>query len=161
LPYHARELEWERGKSITPLLDELDRSISIRFKDSTGNNFHWTNVADWYPKTEGVSEERLSYTFLALTIQAGLRLYVKENLDGNQALIAEKYSCPLLDCSLRPAKRLHTENVPAAPHQPGISDLAGHAESRPSDGAFITRARIKSKPEVSRIPGDRLVSLPM
>lgn len=69
---YAKEFERTEGQSLTKLLDELDRVNTIIFSD---NGTHWTNRrgrVNW----SSLFEENGGCTFLALAIQAGLRLYV-------------------------------------------------------------------------------------
>lgn len=100
--HYARDLERERGQPITTLLDELDRSVGVQFKQCTGSDFHWSNATEWSLNKGPVYEELESCTFLALTIEAGLRLYVKEKLDCNKSVISGKRGRPLLEHALRP-----------------------------------------------------------
>jgi hypothetical protein len=88
---YAKDFERTEAQSLASLLDELDRVNTNRTKRA---HIHWTNQR----KTD------FSCTFLALAIQAGLRLYVKEKVELNKALITEKRGRPLLDYACRPER---------------------------------------------------------
>jgi hypothetical protein len=92
--YYARDYERTEAQSITVLLDELDRDNKTRTRYS---EFHWVNNG------RSISTEDLECTFLALTIEAGLRIYVKEKLELNKMLISQKQGRPLLDYACRPS----------------------------------------------------------
>jgi hypothetical protein len=90
--YYARDYERTEAQSVAVLLDELDRVNTIR---TNGSHVHWVN------KKRFSYEEYDNCTFLALTIEAGLRIYVKEKLESNKMLITEKGGRPLLDYACR------------------------------------------------------------
>lgn len=94
--YYAKDYERTEDQSIAVLLDELDRVNTIRTK---GSHIHWAN------KGRSLETELNGCTFLALTIQAGLRIYVKEKLELNKMLITQKCGRPLLDYACKPNLR--------------------------------------------------------
>jgi hypothetical protein len=105
--YYAQEIERESGNSNIVFLDELDRVITVHAKDTKR---HWTNARD--PATPSETfQEYGQCTFLALTIQARLRLYVNEKLEANPGILEEKCGRPLLDYALRP-KRVTPAELP-------------------------------------------------
>jgi hypothetical protein len=91
---YARDYERTEAQSVAVLLDELDRVNTIR---TNGSHVHWVN------KRVSSYIEYENCTFLALTIEAGLRIYVKEKLESNKMLITEKRGRPLLDYACRPS----------------------------------------------------------
>ena len=91
--YYVRDYERTEAQSVAVLLDELDRVNTIR---TDGSHVLWVN------KKRFLSKEYNTCTFLALAIQAGLRIYVKEKLQSNKMLITEKGGRPLLDYACRP-----------------------------------------------------------
>jgi hypothetical protein len=91
--YYARDYERTEAQSVAVLLDELDRVNTIRTND--GSHVHWVN------KKRFAYREYHNCTFLALTIEAGLRIYVKEKLESNKMLITDKGGRPLLDYACR------------------------------------------------------------
>ena len=97
---YARDYERAKALSMEGLLDELDR---VNWAMTNGRRGHWTSLR---PKDAEVPfEEEQNFTFLALAIQAGLRLYVKKKLKADKTLITQKCGRPLLDYACRP-KRL-------------------------------------------------------
>ena len=88
---YVKDFERTEAQSLASLLDELDRVNTNRTKRT---HVHWTNQR----KTD------FSCTFLALAIRAGLRLYVKEKVELNKALITEKRGRPRLDYTCRPER---------------------------------------------------------
>jgi hypothetical protein len=90
--YYARDLERTEPRLTVQMLDELDRTNMVRFK-----GYHWSNIIE--KENSGCSD-----FFLALAIQAGLQVYVKEKLDANITLIRQKEGRPLLDYALRPRR---------------------------------------------------------
>ncbi|KUJ09979.1 uncharacterized protein LY89DRAFT_689860 [Mollisia scopiformis] len=92
---YAKDYERTEALSMTVLLDELDRVNTIR-AGGAGNHGHWTNN-----RKAGIPEYDRC-TFLALTVQMGLRRYVREKLESNKMLIAHKRGRPLLDYACRP-----------------------------------------------------------
>jgi hypothetical protein len=122
--YYARDLERKAGQSVTTLLNEMDRVISVHFKDR-----HWANARETPGVLGSSSEDQREIrhnvddiievqhnTFLALAIQAGLRIYVKEELDHNRALITQKRGRPYLDYTLRPSRIVHAQDIIVDPH---------------------------------------------
>jgi hypothetical protein len=95
--YYARDYERTEALSLAVLLDELDRVNTIRTNSS---HINWTN------KRRDILPEHNNCTFLALTIDAGLRIYVKEKLESNKMLITEKRGRPLLDYVCMPSPNL-------------------------------------------------------
>lgn len=69
---YAKDFERTEGQSLMKLLDELDRVNTIR---SNHPNTHWTNMRIVLMESAEI-EENGGRNFLALAIQAGLRLYV-------------------------------------------------------------------------------------
>ncbi|PMD42737.1 hypothetical protein L207DRAFT_553693 [Hyaloscypha variabilis F] len=107
---YARDYERIRARSLANLLDELDRVNIIMNKEQP---FHWTNLR--FSSNKGQDH----CTFLALAIQAGLRLYVNEKLEANKALVFQKQGRPLLDYACRPERLPATlsrqEDIPDPP----------------------------------------------
>lgn len=100
LLYYVRELERKTGRPSTTLLDELDRVNTIHAHDA---RVHWTNFRD-HPEDTEFFKEYGQCSFLALAIQARLRLYALEKLDADQGRLFEKRGRPLLDYALRPRR---------------------------------------------------------
>jgi hypothetical protein len=101
---YAKDFERTEGRSLANLLDEFDRVNTVR---CNGNGVHWTNERKQrHPRSgrEFLFEEHQSCTFPALAIQAGLRLYLNEELELNKALITQKRGRPLLDYACRPKR---------------------------------------------------------
>ena len=98
LMFYAHEVEIEQKAPQTVLLEQLDRIISDYAEDSMV--YHWTNARD-PPKGSNFDEYNYN-SFLALTIQNRLSLYVKQKLDKNLNLLRAKKGRPLLDYTLRP-----------------------------------------------------------
>jgi hypothetical protein len=98
---YAKDFERAEAQSLASLLDELDRVSIIRF-----NSDNWTSQRKQHVDRGGkwLLYEYGDCTFLALAIQAGLRVYVKEKLELNNTLIAQKRGCPLLDYACRPKR---------------------------------------------------------
>jgi hypothetical protein len=118
LLYYAREMERNSGISNIVLLDELDRVNTIHAENAKTHS-HWTNARD-SPTPSDSFQEYGQCTYLALSIQARLRLYVDEKLQANPGLLVEKRGRPLLDYALRP-KRV----TPAAlPYQQQYQDTS-------------------------------------
>jgi hypothetical protein len=127
--YYARDYERTEAQSVAVLLDELDRVNTIR---TNGSHVHWVNKKRFSPEDDN------NCTFLALTIDAGLRIYVKEKLESNKMLITEKRGRPLLDYACRAG--LEEETLPFTPemvrlllehgsdpnHPVGPTDKEGH-----------------------------------
>jgi hypothetical protein len=88
---YAKDFERSETRSLAGLLDELDRVNSQK----SNRRLHWTN---W--RIQG--REGRYCTFLALAVQAGLQLYVKEKLDLNNTFATKKRGHPLLDYACRP-----------------------------------------------------------
>ncbi|KAL9627313.1 MAG: hypothetical protein Q9164_007641, partial [Protoblastenia rupestris] len=98
LMFYAHEVEYERGKPPTQVLDELDRVISKYAEQDM--SYHWTNARD-LPSGPYFEEGNYS-SFLSLAIQARLRRYVSEKLDKQPSFLKQKKGRPLLDYALRP-----------------------------------------------------------
>ena len=111
--YYASKLERERGLSDVTLINALDHAASTyweRRKDVSelslyssspeSGVLHWTNLE--LDLRRRVSSERGEKTFLAKTVECGLRLYVTKILDAQPHLLREKRGRPLLDYALRP-----------------------------------------------------------
>ena len=112
--YYAAKLEREKGLSDVALIDALDQAASIyweRRNDVSGSSLlesssqesgvvHWTNLELDVKRRDG--SERRKKTFLAKTVECGLRLYVTQILDTQPQLLREKCGRPLLDYALRP-----------------------------------------------------------
>jgi hypothetical protein len=92
--YYAKDYERTEAQSLAVLLDELDRVNTIR---TNGTHVNWVNRRSFI-----LLREYDNCTFLALTVEAGLRIYVKEKLESNKMLITEKGGRPLLDYACRP-----------------------------------------------------------
>jgi hypothetical protein len=90
---YAKDYERTEARSMAVLLDELDRVNTI---GTGGSDVHWTNIR------KNHLDKSDSCTFLALTIQAGLRQYVREKLEMNKMLTTHKRGRPLLDYACRP-----------------------------------------------------------
>ncbi len=98
LMFYAHEFEIMQKTPQISLLDQLDRIISGYAENEMV--YHWTNARD---SPAGLYfEERNHNSFLALTIQNRLILYVKEKLDKTPNLLRNKKGRPLLDYALRP-----------------------------------------------------------
>ena len=96
--FYVHEVEIEQKAPQIRLLEQLDRVVS----DYADNDmdYHWTNARD---SPRGLYFDEYNYnSFLALTIQSRLVLYVKEKLDNNPNLLRAKRGRPLLDYALRP-----------------------------------------------------------
>ncbi|KAN0101586.1 hypothetical protein V8E51_012096 [Hyaloscypha variabilis] len=106
---YARDYERIRARSLANLLDELDRVNIMMTKERIS---HWTNLRSG-------SNKGHHCTFLAMAIQAGLRLYVNEKLEANKALVFQKQGRPLLDYACRPERLPATlsrqEDIPDPP----------------------------------------------
>lgn len=98
LMFYAHEVEVEQKVPQTRILEQLDRIISDYAEDSMV--YHWTNARD--PPAGSNFDECNYNSFLALTIQNRLCLYVKEKLDKTPNLLRGKGGRPLLDYALRP-----------------------------------------------------------
>jgi hypothetical protein len=113
LVYYAREME-RNGKASLDLLDELDHTLNCLNDDIRRlckHQGHWTNMEHGYTRSKRyyksfLEEEGGNYTFLALAVQKGLRLYVDRKLDECPELLLEKKGRPLLDYVLRPSRKL-------------------------------------------------------
>ncbi len=101
MTYYARDLELKDARSVSVLLDELDRVNCIRFKSFIP---HWSNARnnEFRAKKPINSSRYQKSTFLSLAIEAGLRMYTKETLEGNKARMTQRNGYPLLDYALRP-----------------------------------------------------------
>lgn len=103
--YYVRDLERKTSQSKADLLDELDQVN----KERIDGNAHWTNLREAHTYLPVSFEERGQCTFLALTIQAGLRLYVKEKIESSPTTTYTKRGRPLLDYALRPKRHSSLE----------------------------------------------------
>jgi hypothetical protein len=92
---HAKDYERTEAQSMAILLDELDRVYTIKIDNSY---IHWTSYRE-------DREERKNCTFLASTMEAGLRQYVKEKLELNRLHITQKLGRPLLDYAIKPGRK--------------------------------------------------------
>lgn len=98
LMFDVHEVEIEQEEPQTRLLEQLDRVIS----DYADNDmvYHWTNARD---SPQGLYFDEHTYnSFLALTVQSRLILYVSQKLDSKPKLLGAKKGRPLLDYALRP-----------------------------------------------------------
>lgn len=98
LMFYAHEVEIEEKEPQTRILEQLDRIMSDYAEDSMV--FHWTNARG--PPSGSNFDEYNYNSFLALTIQNRLHLYVKEKLDKTPNLLHSKRGHPPLDYALRP-----------------------------------------------------------
>ena len=98
LMFHAHEVEIEQKAPQTRVLEQLDGVISDYADHDTV--YHWTNARD--PPTGMYFDEHNHNSFLALTVQSRLSLYVKEKLENKPHLLRAKSGRPLLDYALRP-----------------------------------------------------------
>ena len=99
LMFYVHEVEIKQRMPQTALVDQLDQVIST-YADDNDMFYHWTNARD--PPT-GLNFDECNYnSFLALTIQNRLSLYVKDKLHKNPSLLRAKKGRPLLDYALRP-----------------------------------------------------------
>ena len=98
LLFYVHEVEFEQKVPQTRLLEQLDQVISdYADRDMV---YHWTNARD---PPKGLYFDECNYSsFLALTIQSRLVLYVREKLDKQPDLLRAKRGRPLLDYALRP-----------------------------------------------------------
>ena len=99
LMFYVHEVEIQQKVPQTVLLDQLDQTIST-YADENKMVYHWTNARD--PPTGSHFDECNYNSFLALTIQSRLSLYVKEKLHKTPSLLRAKKGRPLLDYALRP-----------------------------------------------------------
>ena len=111
--YYASKLEREKGLSDVALINALDHAassfwerrndiseLSLYSVTPESGVLHWTNLElDLRRRDAG---ERGEKTFLAKTVECGLRLYVAKILDAQPQLLREKRGRPLLDYALRP-----------------------------------------------------------
>ena len=110
--YHASKLEREKGLSDVALINALDHAASTyweRRNDVSESSLyssspesgvvHWTNL-ELDLRRRNVSE-RGKKTFLAKTVECGLKLYVTKILDAQPQLLRQKRGRPLLDYALR------------------------------------------------------------
>ncbi|MCJ1384759.1 hypothetical protein MMC17_007877 [Xylographa soralifera] len=96
---YALEIERDSGTTPTALIDELDRAASTI-----------SPIKEWFNNVAPKKGEFDSWlvqpewknTYLILTLRAGLRLYVKEKLEGPILFVQEKQGRPILDYLLRP-----------------------------------------------------------
>jgi len=96
---YARDYERTQAQSMAGLLDELD---SVNSTMTKGGRDHWSSL---HPGNLGASyKEQQDCTFLALAVQAGLRLYVNEKLEANNAPVIQKRGRPLLDYACLPKR---------------------------------------------------------
>lgn len=98
LMFYVHEVEIEQKAPQTRLLEQLDRVIT----DYADHDmvYHWTNARD---SPTGLYFNEHNYnSFLALTVQSRLVLYVKQKLDSRPDLLRAKNGRPLLDYALRP-----------------------------------------------------------
>jgi len=98
LMFYVHKVEVEQKRPQVKLLEQLDRVISDYADHDMA--YHWTNARD--PPTGLYFDEFNKNSFLALTVQSRLVLYVKEKLDKNPNLLHAKSGRPLLDYALRP-----------------------------------------------------------
>jgi hypothetical protein len=100
--YYACELEvLDQAVSQFPILDEIDHVMSVY---SLVERNHWTNGRDSPTNTRYVQWiERGQCSYLALAVQARLRLYVEHVLDLNPSRLKKK-GRPILDYALRPTR---------------------------------------------------------
>ena len=111
--YYASKLEREQGLSDVALINTLDHAASTYWErrndvselslDSSSPEsrvMHWTNLELDLRRRD--ASERGEKTFLAKTVECGLRLYVTKVLDAQPQLLRQKRGRPLLDYALRP-----------------------------------------------------------
>ena len=111
--YYASKLEREKGLSDVALINALDHAastywerrndiseLSLYSSSPESGVLHWTNLELDLRKRDAI--ERGEKTFLAKTVECGLRLYVTKILDAQPQLLQEKRGRPLLDYALRP-----------------------------------------------------------
>lgn len=98
LMFYVHEVEVEQKRPQVKLVEQLDRVISGYADHDMA--YHWTNARD--PPTGLYFDEFNENSFLALTVQSRLVLYVKNKLDKNPNLLRAKSGRPLLDHALRP-----------------------------------------------------------
>lgn len=111
--YYASKLEHEKGLSDVALINALDHAASSfweRRNDVSELSFyssspklgvlHWTNLELSVKRRD--DSERREKTFLAKTVECGLRLYVTAVLDAQPQLLRAKRGRSLLDYALRP-----------------------------------------------------------
>ena len=110
--YYASKLELEKGLSDVALINALDHAASTYWERSNDVSesslyssspelgvVHWTNL-ELDLRRRNVSE-RGKKTFLAKTVECGLKLYVTKILDAQPQLLRQKRGRPLLDYALR------------------------------------------------------------
>ena len=98
LMFYAFMVEKELKVPEANILEALDSVVETYAKIDMAD--HWTNARD--PPTGLYFEEEGRNSFLALTIQARLQLYVLQKLDSAPKLMGAKRGRPLLDYALRP-----------------------------------------------------------
>ncbi|KAL9118898.1 MAG: hypothetical protein Q9187_004547 [Circinaria calcarea] len=98
LMFYAFMVEKELKASEANILEALDSVVETYAKVDMAD--HWTNARD--PPSGLCFEEEGCNSFLALTIQARLQLYVTQKLDSTPKLMGAKRGRPLLDYALRP-----------------------------------------------------------
>ncbi len=111
--YYASKLEREKGLSDVALINALDHAasnywerrndiseLSLYSSPPESGVLHWTNLELDLRRRD--ASERGEKTFLAKTVECGLRLYVTKILDAQPQLLREKRGRPLLDYALRP-----------------------------------------------------------
>jgi hypothetical protein len=118
LVYYTREME-SNGRASPDLLDELDHTLNCLNDDIRKlckHQGHWTNMEHGYTRSKKYDKSFLeeneggNYTFLALAVQKGLRLYVDRKLDECPELLLEKKGRPLMDYVLRPPTKFIVKN---------------------------------------------------
>ena len=111
--YYASKLERENGLSNVALINALDHAASTYWERRNDVSdlslysslpesgvLHWTNLELDLRRRDAI--ERGEKTFLAKTVECGLKLYVTKTLDSQPQLLEEKRGRPLLDYALRP-----------------------------------------------------------
>ena len=111
--YYASELEREKGLSDVALINALDHAAST-YRERRNDIFelspyssspesgvlHWTNLELDLKRRD--ADEWCEKSFLAKTVECGLRLYVTKILDAQPQLLRKERGRPLLDYALRP-----------------------------------------------------------
>ena len=136
------------------MLDDLDQSVTklVEVTRILPSFQHWTNYVEANLETDPVLRSRLYVpkrkwgdTFLTFAFRAGLRMYFREKLAENPAIVNEKQGRPLLDYILRP----HIASWPSAPLSLDITVLnlvleQGADPNQRSEGLTVCEQFIES-----------------
>lgn len=106
--HHARTIETQCSHDTVQNKERLEHEFKLLYEMARvntslfeGSGSHWTNSRNPPSYDAHKYKEYGFHTFIASTIQAGLTLYVEQELEIRH--IREKRGRPLLDYTLRPA----------------------------------------------------------